>query len=109
MKKISAVIILALAMTACGTGGTKAVNTYEAELGSNVIVEYSEMKDGTWQSGEETYAKRVELTGKNEGEDTETTYVVLTNNENITFEEVSASVVNATDLPDAVVVEIRRS
>lgn len=108
MKKTIAVIMLTV-LTGCGAAAPKAVNTYEPEMGNNVIVEYTEMNDSTWQSGGRTYDYRIELTGKAQDSDTESTFVVLTNNNSLTFDQLAESMQRSDSASpdDAVVVEMK--
>ena len=54
-------------------------------------VGYYEMKDGTWQCEDTTYQFRLKLDGRMPNSELDSCFVVLTNNENLTFEEVSKS------------------
>jgi len=49
------------------------------------------MSDGTWKCDEITYQYRLELSGRWPNAEAETYYVVLTDNEELTFEDVSKS------------------
>ena len=49
---------------------------------------YYEMSDGTWRMGLHSYKYRLELSGRAKGEDKDVHFVVLSNNKNLSFEEV---------------------
>ena len=48
---------------------------------------YYEMSDGTWKTDEYTYQYKLELTGKIPNAAADTTYIILSNKKDITFEE----------------------
>lgn len=48
---------------------------------------YYEMSDGTWKSGEYTYKYKLVLTGRTPNAVKDTTYTILSNSEDITFEQ----------------------
>lgn len=103
MKKILALftaLICVLALAGCvqTAAAPQVVNRMEAtpedaveayfENGKTVItVPYCEMSDGTWQTEEHTYQYQLELTGRMPNTSVESTYVILSNRENITFEQ----------------------
>lgn len=75
-----------------------AVNTFEetpSELVEEYLddekvvttTEYYEMSDGTWQSGGHTYQYRLEITGRLNSAARDSTYVILSNRDDITFEQ----------------------
>ncbi len=51
------------------------------------IVKYYEMSDGTWKTDTHTYQYRLEITGRMGGAQKDSTFVFLSNIENITFEQ----------------------
>lgn len=51
------------------------------------IVKYYEMSDGTWKTDTHTYQYRLEITGRMGGANKDSTFVFLSNTENITFEQ----------------------
>ncbi len=51
------------------------------------MVKYYEMSDGTWKTDTHTYQHRLEITGKMGGSEKDSTFVFLSNIENITFEQ----------------------
>lgn len=77
-----------------------------------VLVEYYEMSDGTWKTDKNSYKYRLLITGKDETAVKETTYVFLSNLEEISFEQASRSVLSSDSSEffseeDAVLVEIK--
>lgn len=48
---------------------------------------YSEMSDGTWQAESNTYKYRLEISGRMPNAAVDSTFVYLSNLENITFEQ----------------------
>ena len=48
---------------------------------------YYEMSDGTWKCGDHSYAYRLEICGKMPSAATDSTFVYLSNTENISFEQ----------------------
>ena len=48
---------------------------------------YYEMGDGTWKTDEFTYKYRLEITGRLNSAEKDTTYVILSNTDDITFEQ----------------------
>lgn len=112
MKKTIAISIflcmLVFVITACGTKGTDieeneenepvVVKTYEvtdAALMNEVqdedelitMVKYYEMSDGTWKTDDYAYQYRLEITGRMGNADKDSTFVFLSNREEITFEQ----------------------
>lgn len=51
------------------------------------MVKYYEMSDGTWKTDTHTYQYRLEITGRMGGAEKDSTFVFLSNIENITFEQ----------------------
>lgn len=51
------------------------------------MVKYYEMSDGTWKTDTHTYRYRLEITGRMGGAEKDSTFVFLSNIENITFEQ----------------------
>lgn len=77
---------------------TLIVNTYEvtdSELVDDnlkndeliTIVKYYEMSDGTWKTDNYTYQYRLEITGRMGGAEKDSTFVFLSNIDNISFEQ----------------------
>lgn len=74
------------------------VNTYEetsADLmeeyleSSKIIttVTYYEMSDGTWKTDSHTYQYKLELTGRMHAAAKDSTYIILSNTDDITFDQ----------------------
>lgn len=53
-----------------------------------VMVRHYEMSDGTWRTDEQTYQYRLEITGRMNNAEKDSTYVFLSNIEEITFNQV---------------------
>ena len=51
------------------------------------MVEHYEMSDGTWKADDHTYQYRLEITGRMNNADKDSTFVFLSNIEDITFEQ----------------------
>lgn len=86
MKKWSIwVLILSclLALSGCGKEN-RIENTVEGNLQT-----YYEMSDGTWQCGDISYRYRLEITGRLNNAACDTTFVYLSNLEDISFEQAS--------------------
>ena len=103
IEKTAALAVLVL-LTGCGAGGAKVVESYDPGMGNDVIKSYSEMSDGTWECGGAVYDNCKEVKDEANG----TTYIVLTNGDDVTAEQASDSMENGTALTDAVVVEMRQ-
>ena len=52
-----------------------------------VMVEHYEMSDGTWRTDEQTYQYRLEITGRMNNAEKDSTYVFLSNLEEITLDQ----------------------
>lgn len=100
--------------------GSVIVNTFEqtpAELieeTEDIILEtYYEMSDGTWKTNEHSYQYKLVITGKLNQAAKDTTYTILSNIEDITFEQawkasgLSSSLNDYFDIEDAVFVGIK--
>ena len=98
MKKIIRMALIALMLLSlfgCSQKEPSVVKTYEvtdSELAFEndelvTLVKYYEMSDGTWETDDYTYQYRLEITGRNNAADKDTTFVFLSNIEDITFEQ----------------------
>ena len=98
MKKIIRMALIALMLLSlfgCSQKEPSVVKTYEvtdSELAFEndelvTMVKYYEMSDGTWKTDNYTYQYRLEITGRNNAADKDTTFVFLSNIEDITFEQ----------------------
>ena len=88
-KMLIAVGLLAILLVGCGK--TDITKTYERSESNRVIVTYYEMSDGTWKCDDTAYQFRLELDGRMPGAKADSCFVVLTDNKNLTFEDVSKS------------------
>ena len=109
MKKMIAIVlclIIVVALVGCGAKSTG--NVIEGN-----IRPYSEMPDGTWKCDDNTYEYRLEISGKMPNADKDTTFVYLSNLEEITFEQalkasgLSSNLDDYFDGKDAVLVEMK--
>lgn len=101
MKKRIGILLAAfllLSLFGCSREEPYVVKTYEAtdaelteaaiENSELVTLEpYCEMSDGTWKAGEHTYQYRLEITGRMNNAAKDTTFVFLSNVEDISFEQ----------------------
>lgn len=97
MRKVVPVLWITLMMilSGCSPKEPSIIKTYEvtffetdlSEDGLVTLVEYHEMSDGTWMADEYTYKYRLEITGRIPDAVKDTTYVYLSNIEEIPFEE----------------------
>ena len=90
MKKLIAMIGL-LTVLLAGCGRNDIAKVYEKSESDGIVATYYEMNDGTWQCGDNTYLFRLELTGRMPNAKSDSSYVVLTDNENLAFEDVTKS------------------
>lgn len=81
--------ILAVLLAGCGKADT--VKTYEKSENDGILVTYCETEDGTWECNDTVYQFRLELSGRMPNAESDSYYVVLTNHEDLTFEDVSKS------------------
>lgn len=128
MKKlIFSILLFALVLGLSGCAQNKdltIVNTYE-QTPSDLIEEYTdneeevtwityyEMSDGTWKTDEHTYRYRLILTGRLNHAVCDTTYTILSNTENITFDQawkasgLSSNLDDYFKTEDAVIVAVK--
>lgn len=89
--------------------------TYAADIENDVWRTYYEMSDGTWRTDEHTYQYRLEITGRLANAACDTTYIYLSNREDITFEQawlasgLSSDLNDYFDEKDAVLVSVKLS
>lgn len=101
MKKIitiTFITLMLLSLSGCSQKGPSVVQTYE-ETDSELLeecwendqlvtmVKYYEMSDGTWKTDDHTYQYRLEITGRMNNAAKDSTFVFLSNIEDITFEQ----------------------
>ena len=75
-------LVFVLIFFGCGKRAVSSVNTIEGSLKT-----YYEMADGTWQVDGNTYQYRLEISGRMAAAVKDTTYVYLSNIENISFQK----------------------
>ena len=88
-KILVALVFCALLFTGCGKSDI--AKTYNQSEKDGILMTYYEMNDGTWQCDDISYQFRLELDGRMPNAEADSYYVVLTDNENLTFEDVSKS------------------
>lgn len=107
MKKLILMTMTAAAicLTACGAPKEEAtvVQTYEVvtddaaakkmmeDCQPVTMVQYFEMSDGTWKTGEYTYKHRLELRGRMPNAAMDSVFIVLSNRDDITFDQAGRS------------------
>ena len=110
-KKLFAIGILSLSLImGCGKNGV--ATSYNISEQNGVIKTYYEMNDGTWKCEDTIYKYRLELSGRIPNAVKDSYYVILTNNDELTFTDVwksqlSSSLEDAKVMEDSVVVEMR--
>ena len=98
MKKIiriTLITLMLLSLFGCSQKEPSVVKTYEvtdSELTFEndelvTMVKYYEMSDGTWKTDDYTYQYRLEVTGRMNNADKDSTFVFLSNIKDITFEQ----------------------
>lgn len=68
------------------------VSRHESSDTNGIVENYYEMSDGTWKADGITYKYRLGLKGTMPGAAGESHFVVLTNNKDISFDEVAKSI-----------------
>ena len=110
MKKIIALIfslVVMLTFVSCKKQAVEPINTVEGNMKT-----YYEMSDGTWQFDGYTYMYRLEISGRQPSAVKDTTYVYLSNIENISFQKammasgISSNTEDYFAIEEAVLVEI---
>ena len=111
MKKWIALLlalVCLLGITGCGERPVETVNTIEGNMKT-----YYEMSDGTWQLDGYTYKYRLEISGRMPNAVKDTTYVYLSNIEDISFQKAMMASGLSSNMEDyfaaseAVLVELR--
>lgn len=111
MKKIvTALILCASLFTGCGKHDI--AKTYKQSEQDGILITYYEMNDGTWKCEDTTYQFRLELDGRMPNAEADSYYIVLTDNEKLTFEDVSKSLYSSSledikIMEDSVIVEMK--
>ena len=110
MKKILILLLcllLTASITGCGTQSIKPIDTIEGNMKT-----YSEMSDSTWQCDGHIYKYRLEISGRLSNAVKDSTYIYLSNIEDITFEQawkasgLSSNMDDYFDIDEAVLVEL---
>ena len=110
MKKLLALVLILVcifSLFGCGNNEVTPVNTIEGNLHT-----YYEMSDGTWQCGGQTYKYRLEITGRMPNAVKDTTYIYLSNIEEISFQKammtsgLSSNTEDYFSVEEAVLVEL---
>lgn len=96
--KIALITLMLLSLSGCSPKEPSVVKTYE-ETDSELVeeyfendelvtlVKYYEMSDGTWKTDDYTYQYRLEITGRMNNAVKDSTFVYLSNIEDISFEQ----------------------
>lgn len=96
--RITLITLMLLSLFGCSQKEASVVKTYEvtdSELAKEyfennklvTMVKYYEMSDGTWKTDDYTYQYRLEVTGRMNNADKDSTFVFLSNTNDITFEQ----------------------
>lgn len=105
MKKILILLLcllLTASITGCGTQSIKPIDTIEGNI----------MSDSTWQCDGHIYKYRLEISGRLSNAVKDSTYIYLSNIEDITFEQawkasgLSSNMDDYFDIDEAVLVEL---
>ncbi len=111
MKKLIVlffVLVSLLGLIGCGKQPLETVNTIEGNMKT-----YYEISDGTWECEGHTYKYRLEITGRMPNAAKDTTYVYLSNIENISFQKammasgLSSNMEDYFAIEEAVLVELK--
>ena len=101
MKRFLALILsltFVLGLFGCSKNEPTVVQTYAVTVPEaakenlendefSTTVKYYEMSDGTWKTDEYTYKYRLEITGRMNNAAKDSTYIILSNTKDITFEK----------------------
>ncbi len=103
MKKLLVVVlalVCVLVLIGCGRQSPERINTIESDVKT-----YYEMSDGTWECEGHIYQYRLEIKGTMPNAETSSTFVFLSNIENITFDQAWKAAGLSSDLEDYFAVE----
>ena len=100
----------------CSQKEPSVVKTYEKtdseQAASNdepvILVKHYEMSDGTWKTDEYTYQYRLEITGRMSNAVKDTTFIFLSNTEDITFEQAWKAAGFSSNMDDYFDVEVAK-
>ncbi len=73
-----------------------------------ILIEHYEMSDGTWKTDEYTYKYRLEITGRMGNAVKDTTFIFLSNIEDITFEQAWKAAGFSSNMDDYFDVEVAK-
>lgn len=88
------------------------IDAYSENSKVIITTKYYEMSDGTWKTDEHTYKYKLEVTGRSRDAARDSTFVILSNTDNITFEQawkasgLSSNMNDYFKVEDAVIVGI---
>ncbi|MDO5156986.1 MAG: immunogenic protein [Eubacteriales bacterium] len=113
-KKLFSLLIIIMSFSFIGCSQNekvKVIKTYQTTDAENiqdcfdknqsvVIVEYSELSNGTWECKDINYRYRLEISGRMGGAVKDSTYVYLSNMENISFEQAWKAAGYSSDMND---------
>ncbi len=111
MKKLITLVlalVCVLSLVGCTNQSPNPVNTIEGNMKT-----YYEMSDNTWQCDGHTYKYRLEISGRAPNSVVDSTFVYLSNLENITFDQalraagISSYTADYFAVEDAVIVEMK--
>lgn len=88
-KRLAILVICFMLFTGCGKNNV--TKTYNQSEQDGVVKTYYEMNDGTWKCNDTIYQYRLELDGRMPNAVKDSYYVVLTDDETLSFEAVSKS------------------
>lgn len=103
MKKLMALVltvVCVLGLVGCGNQTPERTQTIESDLKT-----YYEMSDGTWECDGHTYKYRLEINGTMPNAKVSSTFVYLSNMENIPFEQAYKAAGVSSNLDDYFAVE----
>ena len=109
-KRFVALVFCAILFTGCGKSDI--AKTYNQSEKDGILITYYEMNDGTWECEDTTYQFRLELDGRMPNAEADSYYVVLTDDERLTFEDVSKSLYSSSledikIMEDSIIVEMK--
>ena len=124
MKKKRIMVLLAIieicvmfTLAGCSTKEPTEVKTYHAVSDTEVtheddefiiLVKHYEMSDGTWKTDDHTYQYRLEITGIMNNAVKDSTFVFLSNIEDITFEQAWKAAGFSSNMDDYFDVEVAK-
>ena len=93
--RITLITIMLFSLFGCSQKEPSVVRTYEVTDSEDAfendelvtVVKYYEMSDGTWKTDDYTYQYRLEITGRLNGAEKDSTFIFLSNSKDITFEQ----------------------